>query len=98
MTRDFLPNRCSKLILPNKFQPSIVVKAKNNKHTATKILPISVPNTEPNAICAILALLKVASGLTSPLTYSTLITTSAVIVNTTKVSINTPTIATDPCS
>ena len=45
----FLPNRYSMLIRPKRFQPMMVVNAKNSRHIATNALPKLSPNTLPNA-------------------------------------------------
>ena len=97
-----LPKRYSTLILPNMFQPSTVEKAKKNSATAINMLPPVSPKKEPKAVWARLVLLM-ASGMVPsaripPLVYRVMITVRAVIVSTTKVSINTPIMATVPCS
>src|SRR5699024_3328948 len=56
----FLPNRYITLILPNRFQPSTVEKAKKNRQMATKMAPKWAPSTVPKAVWARLALLRVA--------------------------------------
>ena len=96
------------MMRPKKFQPMIVEKAKNSRHIATNALPMPLPNTLENASCARLVfatpsaerfseVVMTPARMPSPV-YRVEITTSAVMVRTMKVSMNTPIIATTPCS
>ena len=99
----FLPNRYSILMRPKRFQPMMVVNAKNSRQIATNALPSFSPNTLPKASCArfvfatpsaarLSELVITPESMPSPV-YRVEITTSAVMVRTTKVSINTPIMA-----
>ena len=90
---------------PKRFQPSTVEKAKKNRHTATNILPKVSPNTVPKAAWARLVLLSAVLAAAAPHSwrgppevYRVEIMTKAFRVSTTKVSMNTPAIATTPWS
>ena len=48
----FLPNRYSMFMRPKRFQPIMVVNAKNSRQIATNALPRPSPNTLPKASCA----------------------------------------------
>ena len=92
----FLPNIYTTFTLPNMFQLKIVENAKKNKQIATNIAPKFEPNTEPNAVCARFAFVIVVLAAAAPhsargpsAVYNVEIITSALSVNTTKVSINT---------
>ena len=79
----------------------MVEKAKNIRQMATNRLPAVLPMMLENASCAILVLLtpSAAPEARIPLpAYRVEITTRAVMVRTTKVSMKTPIMATTPCS
>ena len=44
------------MILPNRFHPSTVEKAKKNRQMATNLAPSPAPITVPKAVCARLVL------------------------------------------
>ena len=97
----FSPSSHDTLSRPKKFQLRMVEKAKNSRHSATNILPARLPSTVPKASCAMLALLTPSAAPAERMpfpAYRVEITTSAVMVSTTKVSMNTPVMATTPCS
>ena len=90
--------------LAKKYHPIIVEKAKNNKQSATNLGPMFA-NPSANAACAtavpvnaFLTPSTICSLLLPYLPSSTPVEsiTRAVIVSTTKVSINTPIMATSP--
>ena len=84
------------------FHPRMVENAKKNKQIATNTGPTLSPNADAKAVCARFVL-SMPSGITPPLigpsgVYIVEITTSALSVRITNVSMNTPIIATVPCS
>ena len=85
----FSPNSALKFDWPKKYQPMIVEKAKKNMHTAMNTGP-NPPNAWLNAACV--SAVPVRPCGTSP----EVISTRPVSVRTTKVSMNTPRIATAP--
>ena len=79
----------------------MVENAKKRRHTATKILPSPSPKTLEKASCAMLdwSMPSAAPPAKGPLpAYRVEMTTNAVMVRTRKVSMNTPIMATTPCS
>ena len=87
----FLPKRYFILASPKKYQPIIVENAKKNKAIAIKIVP-KYPNAFSKALCVSVIPVKVPSPILE------VRITSAVKVNTIKVSIKTVINATFPCS
>ena len=54
------------MILPKRFQPRMVEKAKKNRHTATNMLPAVSPKTTPKAVWARFALPSVVLAAAAP--------------------------------
>lgn len=87
----FFPNKYFTLACPKKYQPIIVENAKKNIQIAINTLP-NFPNTLENAYW-------LSAVPVSPVGIDyVVIITSAVRFRITKVSMNTPIIATNPCS
>ena len=58
------------LILPKRFQPRMVEKAKKNRQTATNIAPAVSPKTTPNAVWARLVFFSTVLAAAAPQPWS----------------------------
>ncbi len=89
----FVPNRYFTFCCAKKYHPMIVEKAKNRRQIATNIGP-NLPKPVANAACAT-GVPPIPCSIMESRTPEERMT-RAVMVRTTKVSMNTPTMATSP--